>query len=89
MAQSKPRKTTVSVVYNGQARDVEFKANQKVRILFANALEAFEIPKAAAEGLGLFTAAGAQLPLDVKAADAGIKDGDQLILRPVRVGGGS
>lgn len=87
MAQSKPPKSTVTVVYNGQPREVEFKPNQKLRILFAAALAEFGIPSG--EGLGLFTETGAQLDLDVKAEDAGVTAGGQLVLRPIRVGGGS
>jgi hypothetical protein len=82
------RKSAVSIIYNGVARDVAFNPNQAVQALLEHALKEFGIPQQNADGLALFTVAGNQLPLDVSCQEAGIESGEQLALRPAVVRGG-
>jgi hypothetical protein len=80
-------KTTVTVVYNGRTAALEYQPHQAVQALLRHALHAFGV--AAAEGeMALFNLAGGELDSHVSVEQAGVRPGDELVLRQRVVRGG-
>lgn len=80
-------RTRVTVIYNGDAREIDYQPKQALTALLQHALNEFGIT-ANREGLGLFTSADQELEPNQSVEDAGVKPGDQLVLRERRVAGG-
>lgn len=85
MADKQP---TVTIVYNGMERLIEYNPEAVVRALLEHAIRAFGVTQAP-HLLGLFNQAGAELQDNISAEAAGIRPGDRLLLRPSAVRGGS
>jgi hypothetical protein len=87
-AQASKKDKVVTVIYNGRAASIRYTPQQAVQALLRHALKKFGVV-AGADELALFTAAGAELPVDVSVKDAGVRPGDELVLRRRVVRGGS
>jgi hypothetical protein len=87
-AKPKPKpKTDVAILYNGATQEFRYKAEETVEKLLKKAIRSFGIADNQ-HLLSLFNAAGAELPDASTLADAGVKAGDNLVLRPGVVKGG-
>jgi Ubiquitin family len=81
------KKQTVTVVFNGLEKALEFQPNQQVKALLEHAMNEFGV-QANRHIMSLFTEEGAELQDHESVKDAGVKDGDTLVLRPSEVKGG-
>ena len=82
-----PHEFVVFVIYNGVKKKFEVRRDELVQRLLEQARQAFgPIPNA--HLLGLFTAAGVELQDAQTIAAAGVKPGEELLLRPSAVRGG-
>lgn len=84
MASQKP---SVTIIYNGLDKSLEYNPEAAVRALLDHAIQAFGITQNP-HLLALFNEAGAELQDNKSAEAAGIKPGDKLLLRPSAVRGG-
>lgn len=84
MASEKP---SVTIIYNGLEKSLEYNPEATVRVLLDHAIKAFGISQNP-HLLALFNQAGAELQDNQSAEAAGIKPGDRLLLRPSAVRGG-
>ena len=77
----------VDVLYNGVAKHFEVRPQELVKALLEQAIKKFgPIPNA--HTLSLYNAGGQELDDNQTIAAAGVKAGDQLLLRPSQVKGG-
>jgi hypothetical protein len=83
-----PEKPEVTITYNGIDNDVAYNPQAAVQALLGHAMNAFGV-RENRHLMALWTTAGAELPLDVSASDAGVKPHDVLVLRPSAVRGGA
>ncbi len=81
------RKTTVTVLYNGQTKELPFQGHQQVNALLQHALKSFSVT-GAVHLMSLFDLAGAELSEHSSVTESGVKAGDELILRQSVVKGG-
>jgi hypothetical protein len=81
------KKKTVAVLYNGATKAFAYHPHHKVEALLKSAIHEFGIA-ANQHLLSLFNAAGAELPEASTLEGAGVKAGDELVLRPSTVKGG-
>jgi hypothetical protein len=81
------KKGTVTVVYNGIEKTIEFQPNQEIKALLEHALNEFGV-QANRHIMSLFTEESVELDDLQSVKDAGVKAGDTLILRPSAVKGG-
>jgi len=82
-----PPKEAVTVLYNGDVKEFRYHPHQKVDAVLKEATRNFGIV-ANQHLLSLFSAAGEELGDAVSLEDAGVKAGDELVLRPSVVKGG-
>lgn len=81
VAVDRTRKREVTITYNGLENEVEYRPKSAVRALLDHALKAFGITDNA-HVMALWTEAGVELPIEGSVAEAGVKAGDVLVLRP-------
>lgn len=86
-ATEKKPKLAVAVLYNGRIEAFGYHPEQRVHALLSQALEKFAIVQNA-NLMSLFDAAGNELSGDASLAEAGVKPGDELVLRQSSVKGG-
>jgi hypothetical protein len=79
--------TAVMVLYNGQVAEFKFHTHERVSALLEQALDRFHIV-AERQLMALFNAAGAELPGGSTVGEAGVRPGDELVLRQTVVKGG-
>ena len=86
----RPPKTQieVTVTYAGLTKSFTVPPQQAVQALLEQALNAFGVHNNR-HTQSLYSSAGAELADAQSLADAGVKDGDQLLLRPSQVKGGA
>lgn len=77
----------VNVSYNGVGKDFEVKSDELVKTLLEKALQKFG-PIQNPHMQALFNAGGEELTDDKTLAEAGVKAGDEILLRPSKVKGG-
>lgn len=78
----------VQVNYNGLVKDLTTNEAEKVQAVLERAENAFQITQNR-HTLALFTETGVELSDTQSVKEAGIKSGDELLLRPSRVKGGN
>jgi hypothetical protein len=81
------RTRTVSIIYNGDSGEFPYAAHQPVRALLKHALGAFHIT-ANRHLMSLYDADGTELIDQSTLEMAGVKAGDELVLRQSVVKGG-
>ena len=77
----------VAVTCNGIEKSFKFRPDELVRALLARALQAFNVVNNP-HTYGLYNAAGVELKDDFTLERAGVKCGDELLLRPSTVRAG-
>jgi hypothetical protein len=83
-----PKVKDVVVLYNGRVVELHYRAEETVHALIDRALHQLGIHERHEE-LALFSSAGQELPDSQTLAGAGVKPGDELVLRQRVVRGGS
>ena len=78
----------IVVIYNGLEKPLTVTAEQAVQAVLEHAIKAFGITQNA-HLLSLFNEQGVELSGNVSVHDAGIVEGEKLLLRPSAVKGGS
>ena len=81
------KKTTVVVFYGAESKPFDYEPHELVATLLARALDVFHIA-ANRHLMALFTKAGGELPDQSTLEAAGVKPGEELILRQSTVKGG-
>jgi len=76
----------VSVVYNGDPKQVTYQPNEAVQALLEHAKQLFGV--VTNHLLSLFSASGAEIPDNESVGQAGIKPGDRLVLGQSVIKGG-
>jgi len=82
-----PKKPIVTVTYNGADQEIDYQPHSSMQALLEHALNAFGVQDNR-HLMALFTSDGNELPNEGSVADAGVKPGDVLVLRPSKVRGG-
>lgn len=82
-----PKKSSVTVIYNGVSTEVDAQPQAAVQALLNHALHAFGLQ--GQPNFALFTDANVQLDPNRSLRDQGVPDGATLILRPLQVRAGS
>jgi hypothetical protein len=85
--QTTPGRLQVKIDYNGLVKDLGGEAEEKVQALLERAENAFNITQNR-HTLALFNASGVELSDSQSLKEAGVKSGDELLLRPSRIKGG-
>ena len=85
--ESHPRHGVIDVTYNGSDIEAAFKPHEGMEHLLNHALNKFNIHENR-HVMALWTTAGVELPITGTVAEAGIKEGELLVLRPSAVRGG-
>jgi hypothetical protein len=83
-----PAKLNITVLYAGLTTQLTITLQQALQAVLQQALNAFDI-QANRHLLSLYTADGVELADAQHVAEVGIKNGDQLLLRPSQVRGGT
>jgi hypothetical protein len=78
----------IKVDYNGLVKDLTVNSNEKVQAVLERAENAFQITQNR-HTLSLFNDAGVELTDTKSLGEAGVKAGDELLLRPSRIKGGN
>jgi hypothetical protein len=78
----------ITIDYNGLVKDLTAELQEKVLALLERAENAFQITQNR-HTLALFNASGVELNDSQTLKEAGVKSGDELLLRPSRVKGGT
>jgi hypothetical protein len=86
--QTSPSRLQVKVDYNGLVKDLTAEPEEKVKALLERAENAFNITQNR-HTLALFNASGVELSDTQSLKEAGVKTGDELLLRPSRIKGGA
>lgn len=86
--QTTPGRLQVNIDYNGLVKDLTAEAQEKVQALLERAENAFNITQNR-HTLALFNASGVELSDNQSLKEAGVKSGDELLLRPSRIKGGA
>lgn len=86
--QTAPVGFAVEIDYNGLVKEVNGEPQEKVRALLERAENEFKITQNR-HTLALFNASGVELNDALSLREAGVTDGDELLLRPSRVKGGT
>ena len=81
------KKFEVAVIYNGMVKEVDIRPDETVKQVLERATNAFA-PLPQPHLLGLYNTSGAELNDADSVQQAGIRAGDQLLLRPSQVKGG-
>lgn len=79
-------KFTVVVLYDGVSETIEVNENQALQAVFQHALKAFGLEESG--GDFILTLDGAELDLNQKVGNVGLKQDSQLHLRPRQTRGG-
>ncbi len=82
-----PKKLEVQVIYNGLTKTLELQPQQRVNAAVEAAAHLFGITSNA-HTLAFFREDGSEIGVEQSVADAGIKQGELLALRPSKVRGG-
>lgn len=87
VASPKTKKKTVEILHNGQVKQFHFDPDELVATLLAEAIKRFEVVHNP-HLQSLYDAAGRELPDAETLHQAGVKAGDELVLRQSKVKGG-
>jgi hypothetical protein len=82
-----PNQFQVVIDYNGLARHLSINLHERVQSVLDRAENEFQITQNR-HTLALFNASGAEVADAQSVEEAGIKPGDELLLRPSRIKGG-
>lgn len=82
------KKDTVTITYNGDDKVVDYRPDEKVRVVLDRALDKFHITSNR-HLMGLFTEGNTELPDDSTISAAGVMPGELLVLRQSAVRGGT
>jgi len=86
MTASASTKASVSVVYNGDTKELRYEPHQAVQALLEHAKQLFGV--VTNHLLSLFASSGTELPDNQSVEHAGVKPGDKLVLGQSVVKGG-
>lgn len=83
----RPEMFEVIVIYNGTKKPLKVSRNEGMKTVLDQAIALFGSPPQP-HALALFTEDGKELPITGTVAEAGLKPGEKLLLRPSAVRGG-
>lgn len=84
---ARPGRPIVTVTYNGVDKELRYQPNATMQALLDQSLDAFAV-NANRHLMALWTEVGVELPITGSVREAGVKQGDLLVLRPSVVRGG-
>jgi hypothetical protein len=83
-----PKQFQVKIDYNGLVKQLSINPHERVQSVLDRAENEFQITQNR-HTLALFNASGAEVTDTQSVEEAGIKPGDELLLRPSRIKGGN